>query len=157
MAISYTYTRQALTDCKQSLVKAFKDELRNRGKKASGSNIAAIKGESYVDYFNLGIKIFGSSTFKFIQDGRGAGKKQPPSGIIKSWLIQKKIKPHAVDGKKPTLDGLAFVIARSIGIKGIKPTDIIGKVLQKTKANIKSKLRYALRKDYDLKKQLQTK
>ena len=59
-----------------------------------------------------------------IEDGRKPDSKMPPVDVIKKWMIVRGI---------PDKPGVAFVIARSIGKKGIKPNPF----LRQTKIEIK--------------------
>lgn len=64
--------------------------------------------------------------FKYVEKGRKPGK-QPPSDKIANWI---KIKPLRLRGKKgkyiqknkKNINTAAYLIARSIGLYGIKPT-----------------------------------
>jgi len=58
----------------------------------------------------------------FVNDGRAAGKKQPPLDAIKKWAIQKNLPTFKTKaGKDISEDSRAFLIARSISQNGIKP------------------------------------
>lgn len=48
-----------------------------------------------------------------VEEGRKAGSKMPPIRDIEDWIISKGL---------PEKKGLAYIIARSIAEKGIKPT-----------------------------------
>lgn len=56
--------------------------------------------------------------WRYVEDGRRKGAKQPPVSAIRKWIDQRRIKPW--DGQ--TRKGLAYVMARSIAKKGIPPT-----------------------------------
>lgn len=60
---------------------------------------------------------FGNAASKYaiwVHEGRRPGGKAPPSDAIKQWLHDK--------GRD---EGMAFVVARSIGRRGIKPTKFL--------------------------------
>lgn len=57
--------------------------------------------------------------FKYIENGRKPGSKMPPVSAISQWITKKQILPRMVSKSSPTLPQLSFVIARSIGEKGI--------------------------------------
>lgn len=64
--------------------------------------------------------------WKYIEYGRRAGAKMPPITAIENWITRRGIIPRPItlkSGKQviPSTKSLAFVIARSISIKGIKP------------------------------------
>ena len=68
------------------------------------------------------IQVISGSYLEYVDKGRKPGK-QPPQSAIKKWIDIRGISPD----KGMTKDGLAFVIARSIGRKGIQPTGVIKK------------------------------
>ena len=53
--------------------------------------------------------------FKYIENGRKPGSKMPPVSAISQWITKKQILPR----NRETLPQMSFVIARSIGKKGI--------------------------------------
>lgn len=58
----------------------------------------------------------------FVNDGRRAGAKAPPIKAIKDWALNKGLKQFRdARGRYISNDSRAFLIARSIGRKGIKP------------------------------------
>lgn len=68
--------------------------------------------------------------WKYLENGRKPGLKQPPLEPIEKWIEVRHIKPKlkTPNQKPPTTKQLAFVIARGIGKNGIPAT----KLLQKT-------------------------
>jgi hypothetical protein len=54
--------------------------------------------------------------FKYVDEGRKPNSKQPPIKPIQSWVTHKGIRFNNMSSKQT-----AFIIARSIGKKGIKP------------------------------------
>lgn len=98
------------------------NQLIAADKKASGNLIRSLNYEVIELMNNLLIKVSAASYLGVVDKGRRPGK-QPPTGPIKKWIDIRGIKP----GKKQTKEQLAFVIARSIGRKGIKPTNVIKK------------------------------
>jgi hypothetical protein len=68
---------------------------------------------------------------QFVEEGRRKGAKQPPSTAIKEWIQQKGISKPS----KYSLDSFAFVIARSISRKGIKPRPFIQTTVDSTMKN----------------------
>ena len=64
--------------------------------------------------------------WKYIENGRRAGAKMPPVSAIENWINVKQIVPHSMTLKSgktviPTIPQLSFLIARSIGRRGIPP------------------------------------
>jgi hypothetical protein len=74
------------------------------------------------------LNIVSNDTLRYIDSGRRPGK-QPPAGPLGDWAERKGIKI----GKNKKSAG--FVIAHSIGKKGIHPTDIIDKAIDQAIQN----------------------
>lgn len=102
--------------------------------------------------------------WKFFEKGRGAGK-MPPSKPIEDWIKSRGLKVELTIKKKPrkrgiskvqrTLSydkkvrGLAFVIRRSIGKKGIKPRPFFDKVFNQGRVNqLKEMLAPVMREEF---------
>ena len=108
--------------------------LTEADKKATGDLIKSLDYEVITDIHGLTLKILASDHFKYVDRGRKAGSKQPPIKPIQSWIRAKHIVFNGLDSKQA-----AFMIARSIGEKGIKPTyakDKVNKMLQKNLSEI---------------------
>lgn len=108
------------------IAQAYKTSLITAGKVATGqlTNFTygvEQDGKMFSIVFNL------QDYWKYVENGRLAGK-QPPINAIAKWITVKPIIPRAVRNKVPSVKQLAFLIARSIGKHGIKPT----KALQRT-------------------------
>jgi hypothetical protein len=67
------------------------------------------------------LEILSNETLKYVDQGRRRGAKQPPIKAIIPWVQRKNIR---IKGAK-TVEQKAFVIARSISRKGIRPTNIV--------------------------------
>ena len=67
-----------------------------------------------------------------VDKGRRAGAKPPPSRAILPWIKLRGIKGRNSKGRFITDKSLSFIIARSIGIKGIRPTNVIQKAKDKS-------------------------
>lgn len=96
------------------------NQLRRRGKYASGDLIRSlesriIKTAMGTDYT---LEILANDYLKFVDEGRRPGK-QPPLRAIQRWVRIKGINPKA-----------AYPIARKIGEKGIKATNVIENALK---------------------------
>ena len=65
--------------------------------------------------------------WKYVENGRKAGKWPPISAIAK-WIEIKPVLPRPMDnGKLPTTQQLAFLISRKIGLEGIAPRPLLQK------------------------------
>lgn len=128
------------------LGQAFVDELTRRllaaDKVASAKLIRSLKYKIIEVNNKLTLHITAEKYLDFVDKGRKPGK-QPPTSAIKKWIDDKGI---SVEGSK---DGVAFVIARSIGKKGIKPTQIITKTMNYIIQNKSKILEKAFSKDIE--------
>lgn len=124
--IKYTELRKQVEKIGKDLIIELTNELLKADKKASGNLINSLKYEVVEVLGNLMIKLKAQPYLINVDKGRRPGKMPPVSPIMK-WIDLKKIKPKDISKKQ-----LAFVIAKSIGRKGIKPTNVI----QKAKDNI---------------------
>jgi len=55
--------------------------------------------------------------------------KQPPSRVLDKWIVKKGIAPRDEKGRFISRKSIAFLIARSIKIKGIKSTSFFSRPL----------------------------
>ncbi len=92
--------------------------LRKQDKIASGDLIRSLDTRVLKTGFGTSytLKILAEEYLKYVESGRKPNSKAPPIEPIKKWTRDKGI-PEA----------LAYPIAKSIGIKGIKPVDVIEK------------------------------
>ena len=94
------------------------------------------KKQSYTNW--EGKKI--SSPFKY-------KSKQPPSSILEKWISKRGIKGRDKKGRFITHKSLAFLIGRSIKLKGIKSTSFFQRPLQLGLENLGQDFLQALRED----------
>lgn len=145
-------TYQVLNDFGLELIAKYKDKLAQQNY-TEGELFKTIKLEG-IKYkngiFNIEINI--ADYWKYIEYGRRAGAKMPPVNVIEKWITKKNIIPRPItlkSGKQviPTTKSLAFVIARSIGIKGIKPRPYLNDSLNEIRLNLIDKLKDSITKD----------
>jgi hypothetical protein len=96
-------------------VKFLKDVLIRNNKVATGDLINSIDYQVIEESNGFILNILANETFNFVDEGRRPGK-QPPVKPILSWIRNKHIKFNKMSDSQT-----AFIIARSIGKKGIKP------------------------------------
>lgn len=145
-------TYQVLNEFGLELIAKYKDKLAEQNY-TEGELFKTIKLEG-IKYrngiFNIEINI--ADYWKYIEYGRRAGAKMPPVNVIEKWITKKNIVPRPItlkSGKQviPTTKSLAFVIARSIGIKGIKPRPYLNDSLDEIRLNLIDKLKDSITKD----------
>ena len=147
MKFSRTYA--LLNSFGNTLISRYRDKISEY---ASGKLYKTIdytitsKSDSYLVTINL------EDYWKFIEKGRRAGAKMPPVSAIENWIKIRKIIPRPVtlkSGKQrvPTIQQLAYVIARSISRKGIAPRPFMRETIEDTIETFKDKLSAAVRDD----------
>ena len=106
-----------------------KQQLISDGKKATGNLINSIRG--YVEYKGtiLSVVIDVADYWRYVEYGRKPGKF-PPIDKIRQWTKVKPVLPRpGKNGKLPTENQLAFLIARKIAKKGIPATHSLSKTV----------------------------
>ena len=107
-------------------------QLISADKVASGQLINSLDYEVLETVNGLVLKIIADDYLKFVDEGRRPGKRPPQRAILK-WIENRNIKI-----KKQTPAQTAFIISRSIGKKGIKPTNVLKKTQQAIFRNIQT-------------------
>lgn len=114
-----------LNDFGRFLVDEYKDNLILNDKNASydlynSINYSIKKGNKE---FNVLLEL--NHYWKYIENGRKAGK-MPPISKIEEWIKVKPVLPRPnSNGTLPTTKQLAYLIARKIGLEGIKPQPLL--------------------------------
>jgi len=115
--------KRALDRLGKDYVKEIIRQLEINNKKASGRLIKSIKYDVVRnDNNSWELQISSAGYLTNVDKGRRPNRKPPPVSAILPWVKQKGIK---IMGK--TDKTTAFIIARSIGKKGIKPTNILAR------------------------------
>ena len=148
---------KVLTDWGEKVVIDIKAEI-DKKITHNGGQTSALSGSVNYKVINKGGEISWLLTmnpyWEVVEKGRGAGKKAPPSNVLKDWIrqtesITKTLVSVKVKTKKngalskgtkgmsfeKKLQGVAFVMARSIGIKGIKPRPFLHNVVNENRIN----------------------
>ena len=114
------------------------DTLISKGKDATGQLVAGIQhNESYDkqdNEFSTTIKIPGYG--EYVNTGRRKGAKMPPIQPILEWVRVRRITTP-----KYTQPQLAWAIAKSISIKGIKPTPFIENSIEYVLTNFQKEIK----------------
>lgn len=118
------------------IVTRIREQLLEQGKLASGELYNSIQYEVVRDGDLMNLNILGLEYFKWVDQGRPPGK-QPPMQNILSWITAKGIRPNTGSGIKARYIGLprgdkslAFLIARKIGLEGLKATNILSTTIE---------------------------
>lgn len=86
--------------------------------------------------------------WKYVENGRKSGKF-PPISAIREWVKVKPVMPRPYNGKLPTENQLAFLIARSIANKGIRPRPIFKDSIDDLMQYLENGLEDAFTKDVE--------
>lgn len=121
-------TPQYIIDLAEQVVEEIKLTLLKNKKKDTGKLIESINYQINNNNDQYTIEIIALDYLAVIEEGRGKNKKQPPVNSILDWVKRKGIN-KGLNNKQTK--SLAFVIARSIGIKGIKKQPVINISYQK--------------------------
>ncbi len=98
--------------------------LSESNKYATGNLIRSLDFKIINDVNGLMLKIMAAPYFKYVDEGRRPGK-QPPIKPIQSWIEKKEIQIKNYSSKQS-----AFIIARSIGKKGIQPMNLTERLIR---------------------------
>lgn len=86
-----------------------------KGKNATGQTLASLRADVTFEIDKaIELDIFGDKTFEYIEQGRRAGAKMPPEGVLLNWMQARGI-PESAE----------YAIRKSIAQNGIEPVPII--------------------------------
>ena len=106
-------------------IKYYERVLDQKGKIATRETIESLTGQTKVSLNDVNVKVIAAVSLLYIEFGRRAGAKMPPSGRLDDW--------YAAKGIDPKLD---FVIRRAIARRGIKPTPITQPVIDAARLEV---------------------
>ena len=124
-ASDFKHTMKALNDFGQKIVDNYKAELEACGYQ-DGQLYRTLSYSVKMSNTSWLISISLEEYWKYIEAGRRAGAKMPPLDVIEKWINVRQIIPHSMTLKSgktviPSVKQLSFLIARSIGKRGIQP------------------------------------
>lgn len=141
--------RKVLNEFGKLLVDTYRDKLTNEKVNASKTLFNSI---SYIVEGNgttFVVKLKLEDYYKYVENGRKAGKF-PPINKIEKWVEIKPVIPRPMaNGKLPTTKQLAFLISRKIALEGIKPRPLLQQSIDEVFDEIKERLEEALIKDIE--------
>lgn len=128
--IQFTNVYNVLDKFIKDLAETYKSSLIRDGKKATGNLIKSIKPmpiEIISSKYVASISV--ADYWKWVENGRKAGGKFPPPGVILKWIEDKPILPRPINGITPSKNQLSYLIGRKIAEKGIKPGNQLNNTL----------------------------
>jgi len=117
--------------------------LAENDKQVTGNLIRSLDFKIIKDVDTLLLSILAAPYFQYVDKGRRPGKR-PPTGPIKKWVERRGI---VIKGQNSVQT--AFVIARSIGKKGIKPLNITNKLIDNIIRNKQDIIKAGVVKDIE--------
>ena len=147
--LELTKTRAVLEQYAEAWKNAYKAELIAEGKRATGNLIKTIEAKVVVEGEAMSAVLSVEDYYKYVENGRRKGAKQPPIDAILEWIKVKPVVPreNSASGRVPTQRQLAYLIARSIKEKGIPPTHAMRDANEATFNAFETRLRKALEED----------
>lgn len=146
--IEYNELKKVMEELGKDFVAELKAEIVRKGKVATGDLLNSINYRLVQSNNGWTIEIISDNYLTYVDRGRRPGK-MPPSNKLVPWVEARGIKiMNKEGGKLMTEKQVAYIIARAIGKKGIKPTNIINEVRQNLILKYEDKIKVAMGKDY---------
>ena len=150
-ASDFRHTMKALNDFGKVIIDNYKSQLEAE----QMNNGELYKTISYSVSTGTGgwvISVSLADYWKYIENGRRAGAKMPPVSAIENWINVKQIVPHSMTLKSgktviPTIPQLSFLIARSIGRRGIPPKPLFKNSFEAAKQQFIQVIKDAITQD----------
>lgn len=139
---------QFLNDFGKELADKYQINLAKDDAVESGKLINSIKYIFNKNNTSFEISMEMAEYWKYVENGRKRGKF-PPISAIREWVSVKQVMPRPYNGKLPTENQLAFLIARSIANKGIRPRPIFHDTLDDVIKDFENGLEDAFTKDLE--------
>ena len=149
-ASDFKHTMKALNDFGKVIIDNYKSQLEaeqmNNGELYRTISYSVSTGNS-----GWVISVSLAEYWKYIEYGRRPGK-MPPVSAIENWINVKQIIPHSMTLKSgktviPTIPQLSFLIARSIGRRGIAPKPLFQKSFEAAKQQFMQVIKDAITQD----------
>ena len=149
-ASDFKHTMKALNDFGNFIITTYKSQLEaeemNNGELYRTISYSVSTGNS-----GWVISVSLADYWKYIEYGRRPGK-MPPVSAIENWINVKQIIPHSMTLKSgktviPTIPQLSFLIARSIGRRGIAPKPLFKNSFEAAKQQFMQVIKDAITQD----------
>ena len=149
-ASDFKHTMKALNDFGKFIITTYKSQLEaeqmNNGELYRTISYSVSTGNS-----GWVISVSLADYWKYVEYGRRPGK-MPPVSAIENWINVKQIIPHSMTLKSgktviPTIPQLSFLIARSIGRRGIAPKPLFKNSFEAAKQQFMQVIKDAITQD----------
>lgn len=146
--ISFSNLAAVLAEYGEAVCEAYRKELRDMGKDASGLLSQSVRYMVNRDGTTYAVDLSLQDYWYYVEYGRRPWQKFPPISKILEWVKVKPVIPRPMDnGKLPTEKQLAFLIARKISEDGIKPKPALDKAVGHTYAQFIDEIGRAITAD----------
>ena len=150
-ASEFRHTMKALTEFGQKIVDNYRAELEACNYQ-DGQLYRTLSYSVKMENSSWLISISLEEYWKYIEAGRRAGAKMPPLDVIEKWINVRQIIPHSMTLKSgktviPSVKQLSFLIARSIGKRGIQPRPFFKQSFEEAKREYLAKIEEAIIQD----------
>jgi hypothetical protein len=117
--LQFNNLQAVLNQYGEQLISLYRQKLLQTNTDATGTlgNTLNYIVETNEGLFELSLRI--QDYWKYVEEGRGPGK-YPPINDIKNWIRVKPVTPTIYNEKLPTIDQLAYLIARKIHLRGTR-------------------------------------
>lgn len=143
--IEFKNLQEALAQYAQAIADKYKTNLESSGRRATGQLITSVNTVVVVNENEFAIELNLQDYWKYVEEGRGAGKFPPPDKILE-WIRVKPILPTPLaNGKLPTEQQLAFLIGRKIANEGFEGSNDLENTMEEV--DYEEQIQEALDKD----------
>lgn len=140
-------TWECLNEYATELMSRYKSSLESDARIATGDLINTLNFRIQISGSVFQVIFEAQDYWKYIENGRGPGPV--PREKILDWIRIKKILPQpGPNGKIPTEESLAFLIARKISREGFKGGNYLEKNNNDCKQEFMGKIVEAIKKDF---------
>ena len=122
--MEFKFVKETLDKIGDIYIQELTDKLLSLNKSASGDLIDSLDYDVKSTAEGFILELQALEYLRYVDSGRRPGK-QPPTKPIEKWIKDKGIKGRDKKGRFIKDKSTAFLIARSIGKKGIKPTHVL--------------------------------
>lgn len=147
--IKWTHLEETLNNFADYFIQEAKNNLSDNNSNASFNLYNSFEKiiEIGDDYFSVKISL--EDYWKYVENGRKAGKF-PPLPKIQNWVEIKAIQPYPdANGRTPSVEQLTFLIGRKIANEGTEPHPFFKPAKQEAISRFEQSIDLAISEDID--------
>ena len=144
--LNFENLRQTLEEYGQEVRNLYQDKLITHDRVASGELLNSVEFEVEGDGQRWEVSLNVAKYWKYVEND--TRPHWPPVNKILEWIRVKPVLPRPdKNGKLPTPEGLAFLIARKISRVGTKGTHDLEESIEEINERYREKIVYAIARD----------